>query len=372
MSTLGDLQKRLTAIFTEAKAQYIKPQDVIPPEVQAHFGDLKELKTAREYIKEVEEREMALVDRNEDLEKELKQAKQAVEDLPDDHKQRLIDLQQAQHQIKFYKDLMEYAEQRALNYQAKWQEALKKQATADEAQQKIERLEAECYDHKAVIVKLINENHGAHDIYDSIREKDLKALEDKEVKLMEMEKFVQETEDRYKQVEEEKDQFEQTYDGLIEKLDGETSEVAAALNNTSGRLRVAERLRIATVSEVTPLRKFYESAHSIISIYQHIFQGLLNTEQPKVQWIPDALRASIDSAAKECEAFYFLRQAIDSEGIESDEVRDQINLLGRSAVRMHGSLEAIAGDVSRFLATLRRRPDVWQLVKMKFGILTRR
>ncbi|PWS22100.1 hypothetical protein DKP78_20145, partial [Enterococcus faecium] len=87
MSSLGDFQKRMLAIVTEAESQGHKINDVVPSEVQEHFQDLKDLRTAKDYIKEYDEREKKYQYQIEDLEKQLKDAKTAVESLPDDHKQ---------------------------------------------------------------------------------------------------------------------------------------------------------------------------------------------------------------------------------------------------------------------------------------------
>jgi hypothetical protein len=378
MSNLGDLQKRSSEIFAEAKAQGLQPQDVIPAEVQAYFQNTTELKTAKEYIKQLEENERSAYERSEGLEKELKQAKKALDDLPDDHNMRMVELGQAEHRVKFFQDLMNAAEERAVNYQKKWQEALAKQSAAHEKDEKIQRLEKEAVDYQLAIRKLADENRDLENIFEKIREKDLKALEAKELKLMEKEEAVRDIKEKYLTLADESNRFEETYTELVTTMDMETVHCAEAINKTALklehaniRIRENDQLRMATVSEIQPLRRFYERCFDILLIHQRIFQQLFSIKRQEVSYLPDALQATLKSATSELEVFHAMRQAMEIEGIAEDEVRDQLTAMSFSACRLHGSLQAISGDVMRFLKQLDERPSTLTLMRFKFKKLLR-
>ena len=378
MVVVGDLQMQLAALLAQAKAQGFSPDDVLPKEVQEHFINTRELTTAKEYIKEVEEREQRLHDRNEALQQDLKKAKQAVEELPDDHEARLVDLKQAEHHVQFYKNLMTAAEERADKYQQRWQEAIVQQTAAGEKEKKILRLEEEVVDCQATITKLVQDNRSMTDIFEALRAKDLQALENKDMKLMEMEKAICETEGRYKKLEDESERFEETYTDILEQMDTETSNCADAINKSALKLDYAEsamrshdKLRMATVSELQPLRRFYERCFDVLLIHQRLFKQLFSIERQEVSYVPDALQANLTSATSELEAYRVMRDAMHSEGLECDEVRDQLTALATSANLMHDSLGDITGDVIRFVTQLDKRPDLLTVMRFKFGKMVR-
>lgn len=57
------------------------------------------------------------------------------------------------------------------------------------------------------------------------------------------------------------------------------------------------------------------------------------------------------------------------EGLNEDEVRGELTVLALSAKKMQECLQVIAGDVSSFLQTLRQKPDLRSIIKLKFGSL---
>jgi chromosome segregation ATPase len=374
MVIVGDLQRQLASLLAQANSQGLNPKDVLPQEVEDHFvHSASELKAAKEYITEVEEREQLLHDCNDALQKELKKAKQAVKDLPADHEARLVDLKQAEHHIKFYKGLMDAAEDRATQYQQKWQEALAQQTAADETENKIHRLERELLDNRITITKLVEENRGMSNIFETLRAKDLRTLENKEMKLMEMEKAIRETEERYQKLEEESERFEQTYTGIVEQMDNETINCADAINKTAvkldhaqSKIRRNEKLRMATVSEIQPLRRFYDRCFDILLIHQRLFVQLFSIERNEVTYIPDTLVSNLKSATSELEYFHVMRATMESEGVECDVVREQLTALAFSASRVHDSIQSIAADVMRFVTQLDRRPDLLTVMRFKY------
>ena len=378
MVVIADLQKQLSSLLAQAHAQELKPHDFLPREVQAHFDNTEDLATARDYIKEVDGQKHVLTERNEALQKELKDAKQAVEDLLADHQARLVDLKQAEYHVKFYKDLMDAAEDRASKYQQKWQEALAEQIAADEAENKIFRLKSELADSQTTITKLIEENRGMTKIFDTVREKDLRTLENNEMKLLEMTKTIRDTNERYKKLEDESERFEQTYTTIVEQMDSETVNCADAINKTALKLEKAQsaihrnnRLRMATVSEIQPLRRFYDRCFNALLIHQTVLVQLFGIHRDEVVYSPDTLEANLKSATSELETFRVMRDTVELEGIECDEVRHQLNVLAVSANRMHETLGAIAGEVKRFLTALDESPSRLAVMRYKYVRLLR-
>ncbi|KAF2792483.1 hypothetical protein K505DRAFT_246551 [Melanomma pulvis-pyrius CBS 109.77] len=366
------LRKRMETMLTEAKASGHGIKNIIPKEMQDDFYHLRELKAAKEYIKEGEERAKKLQEEKSELAKQLSAAKKAVEELPEDHKQLKIDVGQRELEVTYYKGLMNAAEARANNFQQKWLCSVKEQAQSDEKDNRIETLELECTEHKALIYKLTNENQKATDVFEMLRDQHMNALEQKEKRLMELEKSIKETRDYSKHIEEENEGFEAAYNDLVRRLEAENGDCATALNKAAECIRNMEKEQCAAVSETVILRRFFNRCFSILSIHQGIFQQLLNNDQQKVIWLPDTLEGELNSSYKECEAFRYVHEAFENEGIQQDMVRDELLGLAISATRMQQLLGAISGDVSHFLIALRQKPDLWLAMRTKFGMFVRK
>ncbi|KAF2864977.1 hypothetical protein BDV95DRAFT_600158 [Massariosphaeria phaeospora] len=381
MSSIGELQMQIAAVLAEVKSNQHKVQDVIPQEMLDHFQELNELKNAREYIKQAEEREAKLQEQNSELEKELKVAKQAVEDLPGDHMQLKTEYGLMENQADFYKNLATAAEERATKYQQQWQDAQKKQVAADNKQKTIQSLEKELEQEKSIILKLLEENRTIAATYDSMREQDFEKLAAKEEKLMELEHSIADMQEQYQNLEVESDVIEKQLTDVVVSLDTETKTSADAVNSLSNRIQARERhiqacqrRNAATVSEIVPLRNYYDHCYAIIQIYQRIFQSLLLPKENKPVWLPDTLQAALDSAYRELEAFHFVHAAMDSEGLGDEElaVKEHIEGVFGTAKKMQGALTGIAEDVKMFLGQLSQKPDLLNVMRMKFGMLRRK
>jgi hypothetical protein len=375
---IEDIPKQLAALLAQAKAQDLKPEDILTQEVQDHFSSNTELMNAREHIKDLEERDKDLTKRNEALQKEAQEAKRAATELPVDHKAALVDLKQAEHRETFYKDLMVQAEERATMYKTKWEEAITRQTKVDDAQNKIQSLEKEVVEHMATIAKLNGENRDISDIFDTERAKHLQTLENKEMKMMGMEKTICERDERIQELQLSNDHFEKTCMDLLALMESENGDATAAVNKKALKLERAEvqiadgdRLRMAIVSEIQPLRKFYERCFDVLHIHQGLFKQLFSVWHDEVTYVPDTLALSMNAATEELSKFSIVHDAMEAESIAGDEVREQLTTFAQNACRMQDTLTTITEDVVKFVEQLDKRPDLWAVMRYKYGKLVR-
>ncbi|KAF2265226.1 hypothetical protein CC78DRAFT_543524 [Lojkania enalia] len=366
------LRQRLLKICEESHSYGINIAQIIPPEMRGNFQDLQELHDAKTYIKECEEREKGLRSENDHLAKQLAVAKQAVKDVPADHKQLEVDYNQAQHMIQFWKGLHDNAEIRAENYRQKWKDASQKQLASEESQQRILVLEKELTSQKSIIQKLIDENHTVQDLFDAFRENGGKKLEQKESELVEMSNYLSLQEERYKDIEQENDALEQTYNDLLERLQDETEESAAALNRKTQIMRLNEQHICASISEIKILRQYYERCYLVLVIYQRIFEQILNPEKPQPRWVSDTLDPLILSAKKEVEAFKEVSDTFNAEGVEVDELRAELAGLAHLMHKLQMWLERIAEDLDKFFMEPKQKADLWGSMCNKLGRLSPR
>ena len=56
MATLGDMRKQLSDLVANVKTKGYQIEDAIPDVLRDHFKELSELKAAREYIREIQDR----------------------------------------------------------------------------------------------------------------------------------------------------------------------------------------------------------------------------------------------------------------------------------------------------------------------------
>lgn len=368
-STLGDLRQRMTAVWQEAAISGYRLEDVIPEEMQDHFQNLTELRYAKEYIKDVEERETKLREEKDGLCKALEVEKKKVNELPDDHKQLQHDYKMVEKKAEFYKALMDRAEERANDYHARWQSAQKTQINSEATEMKITALDLENEQLRVNLMKKVQENQAVRDLFHELQARKEAALEEKNTQLTAKQIYITKMEAFYEEQEKENDTLEEKYNGLVQDMENENEDCAAALNLKTERLRIAEKHKMAAVSEVKILAKYYQRALQILHIYRSTFQQLLSLDDNKIMWLPDDLQVTLASAQRECEDFDIMHEVMQMEGLNEDEVRGELTVLALSAKKMQECLQVIAGDVSSFLQTLRQKPDLRSIIKLKFGSL---
>ena len=363
-SNLGDLRQRMVAITTEAKKNGHKIEDIVPEEMLDRFQNLNALKNAKDYIKEVEDREKHLQEENESLKKRLAIAEKVAEDILEDRKQFQIDSEQQSRQVEFLRELQQGAEANVSLYKSKYLELLKVQASSDEKDLKIKELEKECQRYQSVISKLTKESHSTAKVIDTIREQKEHALEKKETRIMELEKSLKDLEAYSKSVEDESERFEALYQDLMQRLEAENRDCAATINKEAEKMHKLAKERCAAVSEAVILRRFYEHCVDVLQDYQKIFRQLLNDKQQVIE-LPDSLEFSLDSTRREYEALFQIHTAFENEGIEMCAVRKELEGIAVAAILMQDKLHAIADDAADFLMVREEKPALWETMRMK-------
>ncbi|KAJ4373394.1 hypothetical protein N0V83_003689 [Neocucurbitaria cava] len=361
MTSQGELLKRMSIICAEAKALGYKIQEVMPEEVQHQFHEMKELQAAQDYIKEVEGREQDLLARNKELLAKLtaKEAEHAIE--LEDFAALKVDLQQAQHGIDFHKEIADNATERAERYQRKLADVIEKQVKADEAGFEIDRLQAALRDQQVAYLSLSKENAKANELADQRRKQDQKMLDEKDKQIAALTCHA-------KSIETESDQFSETLTALVDALESEHSSATAAVNDKATLLCQTEKVYSAIVSEITPLRKFYDRTFAILAIYQSLFRTLSDPFNDSIKELPDSLDTLMSGAANDLYLYEQVHQALQTGNIAEEHVRVQLEGIAGIAGRIYKSLECINGDVAGFLSRLRREPDAWWEMKGKFAL----
>jgi chromosome segregation ATPase len=365
---LGDMIRKISAIWQDAKLKGYKPEDLLPPDMLEHFQNIADLKRAKEYIKEVEEREKVLQCENEGLRTALIAEKKKVEDIPEDYKALQVDYKQLEKRAEYYKDLMKREEERAQTYFTQWKQLSLDRVITSNTDKTVEALEQENEQLKVAIIKLIEENRAAGDLFAQLREHDKATLEEKELQLAAMNNFLFQTESQYQQLEQESDGFEQAYHDLVTRMEDENAGAATALNITTAKMRHMECIQIAAASEARILAEFYNASFRALSVFEEIFHELLCTDkhEPEIRWLPSDLQHLLHSAGKEVEAFEEVHQMFDLEHLEVDEVRMELIAMANTGKMMHESLQTITFNAKKFLVTLRQKPDIWNFVRRKF------
>ncbi|KAH7389948.1 hypothetical protein BKA66DRAFT_510946 [Pyrenochaeta sp. MPI-SDFR-AT-0127] len=358
MSDRDEVRKQFSSILAIVRAEGYSIEEVMPEEMQDYFQQMTALKSAHTYIKEMESRESNLLAENRSLRQKLK-AKEETADQSEEFKALKVDLQQAQHQIDFQKELTNEATERAARYQRKLLDAVKSQVVASHAVAKIERLEVELYNQRAAYQNLVKENANAAELAENQHLQDQNLIAEKDRKLMALATHTE-------AVEAESDQFSEAFTTLIDTLESEHSKTAAVLNDKAILLQQTERKYSAIVSELTPLNRFYERAFIILGIYQSIFQTLSNPSSRAIMSMPQTLDELLDSAANDLYLYQGVHQELRSDSLAEEQVCVQLDGIADNATLMFNSLSAIKDDVAGFLARLRNQPRAWAAMKNVF------
>ncbi len=360
MSSPGDFQKQLSKILTSAKAQGYKPEEVLPDDMQYHSQVMKGLETARAYIKEVEGREKTA--QTDSLTKRAKSID--IGDQSEEIEALKVDLQQAQHQIRYYKELAEHATERAERYQRKMAESLEQRNVDKDATKKIERLQAELRAQQAANLKLAKENKKAAELAQKQQKQDQETIQKQSEQLEALNLRVGE-------VEAESDEMSEAFTNLVDTLESENQSVTAAVNSKSNLLQQTDKIYSAIVSEVTPLSRFFHNIFHILGIYQFVFQTLSDPSSNSIMSLPDSLNLLMDSAADDLYIYNNIHRALQSGGVVEEKVRLQLDQLASNAGKIYNSLDSMKDDMDGFLRRLRSAPDAWMLMKGKFGVVSK-
>ncbi|KAF2119979.1 hypothetical protein BDV96DRAFT_641845 [Lophiotrema nucula] len=344
MSVKSDLRKQLAAICSQAHSNNINFADIIPHEMQDHFSSLRELTAAKAYVKEVEEREKALQSENATLKTDLHGAKQAVADLPDDHKQLKVDLKQAEGRIQFYQGLKEDAEATAESYRRKMVSAMSKQTDSEQAMARIKSLEQECQDLRNSAFKKVKDNRDLLDMLEKAEDKHQKALSEVQAQLQKTCEQLSTQEAHLAALEEESDVFERTTGDVLSRMTEEADEVATVVNTQTDYIRHVQACEAAAATEARFLARWLKGFHSISVSYQKVFRDLVELGTQGKVYLPAHLEASIASAKQELDAFDTMSDALNMEDLDNESVKETRMELAAMAHSAH-NLQALMGTI---------------------------
>jgi len=362
MSSLGDLQKQLSQIIVGAQAQGYTMEQVISEEMQDHFHEMAELKTARGFIREMEGREQVLQAENCELLAKLREKEQEIEDQPAAFKTLKVDLQQAHRTIEFHKEIADDATRRAKRAELNLNKAVRDLIASDELSAKIVRLQRELEQHQSTVRGLREDNQRAAEIFEALRAEDAKIIAAKDAELAA-------TLSHSSQVETESEQFNETFTTLIESLETENCSSTALLNDKTLLLKKMETLYSVVVSEITPLNHFYARAFDMLQIFQALFKTLSNPDPSAIATLPQDLDALMTAARQDLTYYQEISNSMSGAGsLAEQEVRMQLRGIYASAKGMLMVYSVIKADIERFIGRLPSEPSTWASMKAKLGL----
>lgn len=276
-----------------------------------------------------------------------------------------VDLNQAHHQIEYYKVLAEDSQRRAIRYQESLTQATKDQVAVSHVEAQKEQLQRELAEHKFIIHKLQSENKHAAENFERLRERDKKALAACELRLADLVSHACE-------VETESEAFSDVFTNLIDTLENENITARSVLNDRGALLNKMEVLYSVVVSEVAPLKRVFKRALQILQVYQGLFQTLSDPHMTAIGCLPPGLDALMTGASDDLHAYQEIHSMFSGVGAAmEDQIRNELGGMSESAGGMLRSLHYIKRDVEAFLARLRAEPGAWFSMKAKFGNIWR-
>ncbi|XP_014551216.1 hypothetical protein COCVIDRAFT_20496 [Bipolaris victoriae FI3] len=257
-----------------------------------------------------------------------------------------VDLNQAHHQIEYYKVLAEDSQRRAIRYQESLTQATKNQVAVSHVEAQKEQLQRELAEHKFIIHKLQSENKHAAENFERLRERDKKALAACELRLADLVSHACE-------VETESEAFSDVFTNLIDTLENENITARSVLNDRGALLNKMEVL------------------YSVV-VYQGLFQTLSDPHMTAIGCLPPGLDALMTGASDDLHAYQEIHSMFSGVGAAmEDQIRNELGGMSESAGGMLRSLHYIKRDVEAFLARLRAEPGAWFSMKAKFGNIWR-
>jgi hypothetical protein len=369
MSSHGDLRKQLSQVFNTIKAQGYRFEEVMPGAMQDHLHDMIALKEAQAYIKEMGIREKTLQDENASLLAKLKVKQVDIDDQPEEVKALKVDLQQAQHQIDYYKGLADHAQIRAERYQRKLAETSKSQIAANDDARRMQRLERDIADREVAMFKLLEENRNMTNLYETQREQDKILLQEKDDTIVAMVNHAKQLVSQNVEAIDDQVKVSEAQDALIDTLEENSITATEAFNRNSAKLlnqlRESDQLHSAIASELKPLHFFYESVLNILGVYQSIFHDLSDSSVSTMPTIPQILDASMDTANDELYSWQHMSTDLHAHCSVQGEVLRQVDDMANVAARMYTGLESMKDVVSGFLDRLHNDPKGWVTAKSR-------
>lgn len=350
MSSRGEIHKQLSQILTATKAQGCKFEDVVPPEILAHFQEIKELTSARKYIAESDIRIANLEVSLNETRQTLHEKQVELDNLPSDVLALKIDLQQAHRSVEYYRELGDLAQTRAERSQARLIEAETKLLNREDEAQHIARLE-EALQYQTLLVNRLSKESAdleAHYKKLTTSHQDLIACKDKEIEQLRKDNATN-------------SQIMDVHDSLIDAIENASKESADTLNTQSVCLQQNDLFSASLISVVQPLVYYYADTSHVVSLYRAIFHALADPNQPIVTELPPALGDLLDAVNDKLRDYGEMVSSLEHFLHSSDPARqrlcEQVDNMARSAGLMHTYLEDIKVDITGFLARLKNEPD---------------
>ena len=361
MATLGDMRKQLSDIVANVKTKGYQIEDAIPDVLRDHFKELSELKAAREYIREIQDREQDLQTHNNTLRAKIKEKEAEIDDQPAEFKALRVDLQQAHRQIEYYRELAEDSQRRAQRYERELALAVTDQAASDEIIARADRLQKELEQLQCTNVQLQAENERAAETFTNLRAHDAAIIAANEAKFA---KILSHT----SEVENESEQFSETFTTLIHDLESEVLSASASLNDKAALVQKTETLYNAIVSEAAPLDRFFSRAFRILNIYQILFRSLSDPAHSSTPSLPLELDPLMEGASQDLYVYEQVHRTMcEDPGLAGERARTYLNGISKSANEMMQSFNSIKADVAMFLTRLKKEPCSWVAMRAKFG-----
>jgi myosin heavy subunit len=356
MSNLGNLKKQFTHILAQAILEGYKIEDVIPEAMQDDFQEMKELQTARTYIKEIEGREKDLQTENHNLLDLLKEKEVEIENQPEEFKALKVDLQLASRQIQYYKEIAERATERLDRQKRKHTQDIRihTQHAATEASHKISDLQTQLTTQQKAYLELFEQNRTAAETHTQQRAHDDKHMEEVLARLAALEI---ESETMY-----------DSYNALIDTLEAENASTSASVNAKAMLLASRENLYNVLVSEITPLNRFFARTYEALRIYQTLFQAPSDPHSADIHGLLLQLDELMEGAKRDLEVYHGVNGAlVEVHGLAEEQVMVQMCGLGVSARATYEGLLCVRDDVRRVWGMLESEPNTWLVKKWSFG-----
>lgn len=407
----GEFQKNMAAFMAVAKAKDLKFEEFLPEEILEHFQEMTELTTAREYIKELEDREKKLQAANETLTNDLDKKQTEIDNLPTEYQALKVDLQQAQRQIALYKETSEDAQGRVERYRCQLNNIVGRQQTDTAAAGKIEQLQTQVENQQAVINKLMIDNRKSETIFEQLRESDTKAIEQKDKQLAKKKKELAEKDkllaELYLQVQEayhskavfddaDSVYFDNTDDAetLVDELQNDILEMQQQnINLLQQNLALAEhnraledqntvlqeqlrhmsqsiestsvkdyttQLSAAAVSETKSLNRFYEALYEVLAAFAKTFQASSQGDIPSLSHLIRQLDAAHDALDDFCTAKKVRASTGESGEVDEDQMalRKELDSMAASAAESIISIEILHSGLWSFIQQLSDDPKM--------------
>jgi CII-binding regulator of phage lambda lysogenization HflD len=185
MAVRGKYQKQMAAFLAAAKTDSLNLEDILPEPMLDHLQDTAELKAARVYTKELEDREKELQAANDILTSKLEEKLDEIRNLPGNIETLKVDWQHALHQVAIHKMMSDDACDLAEHYRYQLKKVVDKKQDDSGATDTIRRLQTQVGDLQNFITNLVADNRNTVEMVARLRESDAQSIEMKDKALAE-------------------------------------------------------------------------------------------------------------------------------------------------------------------------------------------